>query len=406
MKSFNFLTKQNLNIVTYLGSDMLAKAIPFLFIPLITKYLNPNEYGNISLFNISVEIVVIIIIMGGNSYYKVHYYQEENKTDLFYSIFYNITLYFAVFFVFSLLLLLIIPRIYFIEILPVITLVAYMQAILYLLISHYQCKEDALKVGFTNLLFSLINSIVMVMLITIFHLREEARYYSYLTALLVSISFIGYHYLRKNRVKKNFQINRGLLKFGLGIMPHALSWWARSGVDRLLIGWFLSVSVLGVYSLALQMLSFLMILCNAMNQAFIPSIMFDLSNRDYKKVKKRIYTIISVLSFACFIFGLLIPFIFKNFIDTKYDGALEYLPYMCWVFSLQGIIVVFSNVLYYFKHEKYLSTITFSTAILHVITLTIMLDFNVGIISIVYSSTITFLISAYFVIHKSLRLMS
>ncbi|HBD1119393.1 TPA: hypothetical protein KHA37_005120, partial [Escherichia coli] len=64
---------QNRNVVIYLISDLLAKALPFSFIPVLTKYLTPEQYGNIALFNIGVEIFLIIIIMGGSSYYKIEY---------------------------------------------------------------------------------------------------------------------------------------------------------------------------------------------------------------------------------------------------------------------------------------------------------------------------------------------
>ncbi|HCB3265228.1 TPA: hypothetical protein MYU63_001338, partial [Citrobacter amalonaticus] len=66
-KLSEILNIQNKNILIYLFSDLLAKALPFIFIPLFTKYLTPTEYGNISLFNVGVEIFIIIIIMGGNS---------------------------------------------------------------------------------------------------------------------------------------------------------------------------------------------------------------------------------------------------------------------------------------------------------------------------------------------------
>ncbi|HBB6759574.1 TPA: hypothetical protein JD366_003455, partial [Citrobacter amalonaticus] len=72
-KLSEILNIQNKNILIYLFSDLLAKALPFIFIPLFTKYLTPTEYGNISLFNVGVEIFIIIIIMGGNSYYKIEF---------------------------------------------------------------------------------------------------------------------------------------------------------------------------------------------------------------------------------------------------------------------------------------------------------------------------------------------
>ncbi len=93
-KLSEILNIQNKNILIYLFSDLLAKALPFIFIPLFTKYLTPTEYGNISLFNVGVEIFIIIIIMGGNSYYKIEFNNFKEPITELYNIINNITMLF------------------------------------------------------------------------------------------------------------------------------------------------------------------------------------------------------------------------------------------------------------------------------------------------------------------------
>ena len=100
-KITDILNVQNRNILIYLFSDLLAKALPFVFIPLFTKYLTPEQYGNISLFNVGVEVFIIIIIMGGNSYFKIEYNNFKEPISALYNIIINVAMIFFICFIIS-----------------------------------------------------------------------------------------------------------------------------------------------------------------------------------------------------------------------------------------------------------------------------------------------------------------
>ena len=64
------------NSVIYLGSSILSKSIPFLLLPILTKYLSPAEYGNLSIFLIFISIYGAFVGMAlhtniAKNYYKV-----------------------------------------------------------------------------------------------------------------------------------------------------------------------------------------------------------------------------------------------------------------------------------------------------------------------------------------------
>ncbi|MBG5978194.1 oligosaccharide flippase family protein, partial [Proteus mirabilis] len=75
----------NKNILIYFGSDLLAKAIPFLLIPLLTRYLSPTEYGDISILNIVIEIITILILLGANTYFRVEFFRTSDRETLLYN---------------------------------------------------------------------------------------------------------------------------------------------------------------------------------------------------------------------------------------------------------------------------------------------------------------------------------
>ena len=400
-----YLNVQNSNFIIYLGTDLLSKIIPFAFVPLFTKYLTPTQYGNISLFNISLEIMVIIIVMGGNAYYKVEFINHQSPKVLLFNLIVNVTYIFIFVLLLSFLFHFFNFNQYLLILLPVIAITAYFQSLLYIFISYYQTAENAMVVGGVNLFFSIVNSFLMVFLLMKMNFHEGARYWSVSISSIISvmIAFVFFH--RHWDGVKDYRINKPFFRFGVGMLPHALSWWARSGIDRLLINWFLSVSVMGIYSLAMQITSVMPIFCNALNQALLPSIVRYLSKKNCRAVESILLKASLFLIAICFFSAAIVPFLFKYFIDSKYQGALEYLPYMLILFSFQGILIIYSNVVYYYKQVKFLSVVTFPTSILHILFVILLMNHGFGIMSVIISTGVTFFISMCFVYYKAKKLM-
>src|SRR5690554_888477 len=47
----------------YLGSSVINKAIPFLLLPILTKYLTPEEYGILAIYQVMISFVMPLIGM-------------------------------------------------------------------------------------------------------------------------------------------------------------------------------------------------------------------------------------------------------------------------------------------------------------------------------------------------------
>lgn len=404
-KLSEMLNVQNRNILIYLFSDLLAKALPFIFIPLFTKYLTPAQYGNISLFNVGVEIFIIIIIMGGNSYYKIEYNNFKEPVSALYNIMFNVAMLFCIYFIISWVLYFCFNSYYLFTVLPVIVFCSFLQSIFYLYVSYYQCNEKATIVGVMNLVFSVANTLLMVILLICFNLKETSRYFSLGLALVFSVLIVGLFLGKKNQFKVSVKINIPLVKFGIGVLPHAISWWARSGMERLLIGWYLSVSVLGLYSLAMQLTSLMPLFCNAVNQALIPRIIRTLNSENKKEAKNILIKAALGVVIICILSSLILPIVLRYFLNHRYFEALDYLPYMILAFVFQSVIILFGNVLYFYKHVKYLSMVTFCTSVLHVCLMLVILHYKPDVYSVIISSTITFVIAAFFVLKRAILLM-
>lgn len=400
-------SQEKRNVMVYMLSDILAKGIPFLLLPIYTVFLSPEQFGNIAIFNIIVEVAIIMVVFGGNSYYRVEYFKRDNNHQLFSQLFANLKITFPI---------ALILQVLFIwsDINPSnqawywligAVFIALMQSIVLLFIAEFQCQHKALNVGLTNLLSAFTVAIVTLILLN-FDFAEQSRYIGFLVGSSV-VALVTWRMAVQMDVKPTpltANISTASLKFGLGVLPHALSWWARTGMDRLLIAKFVSVYQVGLYSIAAQISLVVIVIANAANQAFTPKFMKMLTEHQYKQSMLLCVKILAIYLLISVLVALFSPLIFDWFIDDKYQQAAQLLPLMCVIAFCQATVTLLSNFLYFFKKVKTLSIITSVTSILHVAIAYWVVE-PYGVQGVIASSILTYLISALVIFTLALLLL-
>ena len=117
--------------------------------------------------------------------------------------------------------------------------------------------------------------------------------------LIMSIIFffIVIYFLIKDRYlpKKIYfskKYAKDSLSFGLPLVPHQISYWIKTGLDRYLIAFLLTQEAVGIYSAGYQVGFSIFILVSAVNQAIVPYL--------YKKLKYYSFKI-KVITFFSFL---------------------------------------------------------------------------------------------------------
>jgi O-antigen/teichoic acid export membrane protein len=404
-KDNGIMKLESKNVIVYLLSDVLVKGIPFLLIPIYTLYLTPTQFGNISIFNIIVEVMIIFVVMGGNSYYRVQFFKIENSNSLLGAVVSN--------FVYTIPLALLLMIIFmFFDLNPskhetywlfIGFVIAISQSVILLAVACFQCKGKALYVGTINIVSAIVSGLVTVGLLMSGY-EEESRYIAYFIASFI-VMFLSI-YMYKSTEKQWPEIAKEhsipAIKFGLGVLPHALSWWARTGMDRLIIAKFVSIHQVGLYSIAAQLSLVVIVLSNAVNQAFTPKIMKMLTENRFKKTLTFCFHVILGYLIICILIALLAPLIFKLFIDNKFIDAQVLLPMMCAVAFFQAVVTLFSNFLYFFKRVKLLSAVTFFSSLLHVF-IAFAAVHSYGVNGVILSSVVTYIMSAILIVGLSIQ---
>ena len=69
--------------IIYLGSSILNKAIPFLLLPMLTKYLSPEEYGVLSIFQLMISFFTAFVGMAIHTNVSKNFFKySKNQTSL------------------------------------------------------------------------------------------------------------------------------------------------------------------------------------------------------------------------------------------------------------------------------------------------------------------------------------
>ncbi|MCB0380168.1 MAG: oligosaccharide flippase family protein, partial [Flavobacteriales bacterium] len=66
-------------ISVFTGVNVISSGISFLLLPVLTKYLSPEDYGVLSLFTAATSFIVALLSFGTTNIIMVKLYSEKNN---------------------------------------------------------------------------------------------------------------------------------------------------------------------------------------------------------------------------------------------------------------------------------------------------------------------------------------
>ena len=195
----------------------------------------------------------------------------------------------------------------------------------------------------------------------------------------------------------NLSVLKPYLIFGLPLIPATISYWIINLSDRYVIGYFLGVASVGIYSAAYNIGSIVGIFMSAIGTNLFPTISNLYENNKMKELKMHLtYSLKFYLLFAIpSFFGLTI--LSKSLLVTltTSDFLSAYLisPIVALGVILFNCSFIFSDVLTLLKRTKIIG-LTYSIVALLNLTVSIILVPLIGIIGAAISTLLTFLIYA------------
>lgn len=395
------------NALIYILSDGITKALSFLILPFVSFYLIPEQLGIAANFDV---LQSILMLLAGQAIVNAlpYFYYDRSREEIGLLVSNLLFIIIAVNLCFLIIILLIYGLIdeylhigLFLQLLTLISVIANLLLSINLIL--YRLEEKPFVFLKLQLLQSLIYVFLLILLVVC--LRKEALGKIYSAVFSCSIVCLLHIYLLYKRGYLIWKIDRNsigeLLRFGIPLLPHSLSFWIKSGMDKILLTTFCGLSVNGLYSMAMSFWAIYSIFKVAFDNAYIPYLQKRISKMTFdnqkaeKKQLVRISYIISSVFFLLFFVVMFICWILIQYVlSDLYRDSFQFIPWILFsltIYSFYSLVVQYP---YTAKKTLGLGIITFSGSIIQLL-LTFVLVRMLGADGIKYSLVIGALVTMF-----------
>ncbi|EGQ8503441.1 oligosaccharide flippase family protein [Vibrio parahaemolyticus] len=396
------------NTYVYLFSNILNAAIPFILLPILTRYLSPDEYGQIAMFQTMLTGIAAFIGLNTVGAANRKFYDDNlslNETRIFNGSCLQIlifTLFIAIVAVMVaegfLSNFLSIPS----EWLYLALLVSSCTFLINFRLGQWQVRKSAKKYGLLQVGNSVLNMSLTLILIVFYAEGAKGRIDALLYAGVMSAT-IAIFLLYKDQLVSLRIINKGHIKealnFGMPLVPHVFGAFLLTAADRFVINDRLGLADAGIYMVAVQVSMALTIVFDAINKAYVPWLFERLKRNDEKEklviVKNTYIYFLCVLSLAALSF-FIGPAMITLVVGDEYQAAGRIIGWLCLGQVFGGMYLMVTNYIFYAKKTGRLSLVTIGSGLLNLLTMLVLVNY-LGIegaaISFALSKMIQFLLT-------------
>lgn len=361
---------------------------------LMARYVQPESYGQLSLFTTMISLLSIFICLNTNGLIGVNFFTASKEII---QRLLNVTLITALLVYLLFLTGMLLLKSQFEDWTGLDTAfqfcavsVCLLQVGSSALLDIWRLEERVEKYGVYSLLMVTSNLLLTILFVALLKLDWQGRVYAqFITCILFSMFSIVV-LVHKGYLKWILPLKKDFIegyKFGVPLIPHTTSFWLRQGLDRYIINFFFLQSVVGLFSFAYNFANIIQILGNAFNASYSVNIYKSLATVDAISVKRLqrncrylvgIYLLLTLS--VCLMAILLIPIAFP-----EYNDCIVYLFPLCGGAMFQCFYLVYVNILFFYKKTKILMYITFICSLLHCI-----MSFLLTKYGVVYTAYISF----------------
>jgi O-antigen/teichoic acid export membrane protein len=384
----------------YTIANILNSAIPFLMLPILTRYLTPVDYGIVSMFLVLVNFLMPLVGINIQGAISRQYFEKEEV---------NISQYIAnalIVLFLNALIITIIISLFSREIselthfpskgLWMVVLVAVCQVIVQINLVIWQAQVKPFQYSVFQILQSIFNVLMTIYLVVKLGFGWEGRVQG--QAIVVGLfSLISLFILWRNKwIKLNFNKRyiKHLFLFGGPLIPHAIGASIITMIDRLFITNMVGISATGVYTVGYQIGLIIGILQDSFNKAWVPWFYERLKNGDSnerRKIVKITYFYFVVIILLALVLSVISPWILKFFVGKEFLNANRYVLWIALGYAFNGMYKMVVNYIFFVQKTYILTLLTFLTAILNIIFNYFLISIN-GAVGAAQATTLSFFI--------------
>jgi len=382
-------------------ANILRQAVPVLLVPVLTRYLTPQDYGTTAVFGVLVSVLTPLTGVNVHGAIGRKYFDREELDFPAY--------------VFNCLLIIavstgVIAAIVWLAAVPVAAVsevprswlwaavvISAAQVVINSLLSLLQVQGraaayGAVQIGRTALVAGASAGLVVVA-------RMDWRG-AVLGQVIGAIAFtlVSLWLLVRGkwvRVRIEPEYVRNALRFGLPLVPHVLCGVVMAMIDRLFVTHYAGMAQTGLYSLGYQVGALIGLLEDSFNRAFQPWL-FEQLKRDDAETKRKIvlftYGYFVAIALLAIGLGAAAPWILSILVPERFQGAHVHVIWIALGYAFSGMYKMVSGYMFYAERTGALAWMTFASACTSVL-LNYLLVPRYGAIGSAYATTASFFVS-------------
>lgn len=384
----------------YTIANVLNKALPFLLLPVLTRYLSPAEYGIVAMVTVLIGFVgpVTGLSISGGVHRKFY---ERDDIDFPSYVANSLFILVASTCLVALLMTAFASQVSALSQVPVgwlwaVVAVSACQFVIAVYLVLLQGQVRPFAYGAFQILQTATNVGVALYLVVVVGLGWKGSVLGQVSAfgLFATLAFV--FMLRGGWLRFHIRVDylRQALQFGVPLVPHAFSAYLMTMTDRFFITNMVGIAETGVYSVGYQVGMIIGLLAASFNTAYVPWL-FQRLKQDDEKVKRKIvqltYSYYAGILFIALSLAASAPLFMNYFVGDSFSGAQDYVVWFALANAFNGMYLMVTNYIFYTEKTHKLATVTFATAALNV-PITYLMIKQFGAIGAAQAATLTFFI--------------
>lgn len=401
------------NSFLYVAVEVLQKGISFFMLPIYTAYLSPRDYGIVELVYSITIFISLFYTLGMTSAITRYYYKYKDKEpeyvkELWGSCF---TFVLCVSFTFTLVLILfheqlINPFAKGISFFPYI-LLGMLNITINPAFTFYQASLQARQKGkrysINGFVYFLINISLSIFFVVVMDWKATGLLLAHTVTAFIFFLYTLLVFIPQVKMGFNRRALRESLGYSLPLVPHQVSGWTISMIDRVFINNMITTGAVGIYSIGATLGGAVHVISGSIHGAYTPWFFERVEERDNKSIENISSFIITIYAFLAMCLSLFSRDILYIMVSSSFQSAWKVIPFIAYAFVFHAIYLTCCNSLFIDK-TKYIPFITVTSAVINVI-LNYLLIPKWGIIGAGVASMIAKMITSIITMVVALRLL-
>ena len=371
----------------YSGAGFLNRAIPLLLLPILTRYLSPEDYGLLATFTAALSLLNILIGMGGTDAITRGYFDRNKEGFSFSQYLFNVLL--VNLGAFIIVMLAVVGfQTYLVEkfsipahdllLLPVLGLWMTVYMIPCKLFVFRQAPASYAGLETARTLSEIVLSILFVVFLKMnWQGRVGGLLISQFLFFLLGIFLIGKLY--RWDPTYHWDYVKRILSFGAPVVFHSLGFTLIVTMDRFFLNRLVGLSAVGIYSVGSSLAAVLAFGIGAFNLAWSPMLYQKLENADDAAKNKLVAVTYSYFAGICVLAVLLIvtgPWALKVLAGPAFHGAAQVVPWLAMGYAVHGMYTMVVDYIFYQRKTYLLSLVAVLTVIVSVVFNMVLIPLN------------------------------